>query len=184
MEIDQPKFYDVWRLGLHRMPLCPSECLYALISYSILYCNKHVQILELRQFIGISPYEKNKFLPMRKTKMQNSCAVTAQLISQRLCSCYTDSTMALLIKSKILLLGLLCDCTDRFCVGLGQKPQRSVFSQRGSFPAQCFFCDLFLPDSLRLIPEAPPTLDRFPAAELLLPNPAVLLVLPPLASNT
>ena len=69
---------------------------------------------------------------MRKPawKMQISCAVTLQLISNFFC--YIESTVPLLSKSKISSL----QPSSLVCVGLCRKPQRKVFSWQGSFPSK------------------------------------------------
>ena len=51
---------------------------------------------------------------------------------QRLCFRYTDSTIPLLYKSKFQASSHLLWLYSLVCVGPGQKPQRPVFSQRGS----------------------------------------------------
>ena len=56
---------------------------------------------------------KPDFFPMRK-QTQNSCAVTAQLISAFVFTIYTDISFPFLPIFKILSLVFLCDCTCRF----------------------------------------------------------------------
>ena len=52
---------------------------------------------------------------------------------QRLCFCYTDSTIPLLPKSEISSSSHLLWLYSPVCVGPGRKPGRPVFSERGSF---------------------------------------------------
>ena len=52
---------------------------------------------------------------------------------QRLCFWYTDSTIPLLPKYKLQASSHLVWLYSPVCVGLGQKPRRPVFSQRGSY---------------------------------------------------
>ena len=58
---------------------------------------------------------------------------------QRLCFCYTDSTISLLSKYEIASLqpsSHLLWLYSPVCVGPGRQPRRPVFSQRGSFPLE------------------------------------------------
>ena len=52
---------------------------------------------------------------------------------QRLCFCYTDSTILLLPKYEITSLYSCFVTVQPVCVGPGRKPRRLVFSQRGSY---------------------------------------------------
>ena len=76
--------------------------------------------------------EKTRFLHMRKTKTQISCAVTAQLISA--------FVFAIRIVQSLYYLNPKFQASSRLvwhyspvCVGPGRKPRRPVFSQRGSY---------------------------------------------------
>ena len=52
---------------------------------------------------------------------------------QRLCFRYSDSTIPLLLKSKISSSSSFLSLYRPVCVGPGRKPRRPVFSRRGSF---------------------------------------------------
>ena len=54
---------------------------------------------------------------------------------QRICFCHTDSTIPLLM----LLGAIFCDCTARFFVGPGQKPQR-WFSHKAAHTLFVYMC--------------------------------------------
>ena len=66
-----------------------------------------------------------------KTKMQISCAVTAQLISTS-CFPYTDSAIPLLLNAIFQAPSILPRLYRLVYVGPGQKPRRPVFSSLGS----------------------------------------------------
>ena len=69
-------------------------------------------------------YEKTGLLHYTKTKTQISCAVTAQMISAFV---YAVRIVNPSVTSHLLWLH------SPVYVGLGQKPRRPVFSQRGAF---------------------------------------------------
>ena len=80
----------------------------------------------------ISPFmRKTGFLHKRKTKTQISCAVTAQLISAFVFA--TRIIQALYyLNPKFQASSHLLWLYSPVCVGPGRKPQRPVFSKRGS----------------------------------------------------
>ena len=59
---------------------------------------------------------------------------------QRLCFHYTDSIIPLLLKFKFQASSPLLWLYSTVCVGPGRKPRTPVFSERGSYTVNQFFC--------------------------------------------
>ena len=103
----------------------------------IFICTSH-PFFPIQNRIWVTSWENQQFA-LVKTKMQISFEVTAMLIYQHLCFCYTDSTIPLLSKSKIsslylssglVQLGLCRTCLDTTLL---------VFSWGGSFFMNAIF---------------------------------------------
>ena len=77
-------------------------------------------------------YEKTRFLHMQKTKMQISCAATAQLISAFVFTIRIVQSLYYL-NPKFQASSHLMWLYSLVCVGPGPKLRRLVFSQRGSY---------------------------------------------------
>ena len=79
---------------------------------------------------------ENRIFANAKTKTQISFAVTAKLVSAFFR--YTDSTITLLPDTKFQASSHLMRLYSPVSVGPGRKPQRPVFSQRGSLDSDYF----------------------------------------------
>ena len=113
--------------SLHRLSIASTSCYR---SYKATKKLKKYEKNNTKTFDG-----KQKSLIMRKSAFCNCPA------DQRLCFPYTDYryTIPLIHKSKCQAFSHLLWLYSSVCVGLGRKPRRPIFSQRGSNTGSIFF---------------------------------------------
>ena len=111
--------------SLHRLFIASTSCYRSYIATKKL---KKYEKNNTKTFDG-----KQKSLIMRKSAFCNCAA------DQRLCFPYTDCTIPLIHKSKCQAFNHPLWLYSSVCVGLGRKPRRPIFSQRGSNTGSIFF---------------------------------------------
>ena len=108
--------------SLHRL------CIASKSYYRSYIATKKLKNMKTKTFNG-----KQKSLVTRKLALHNCAA------DQRLCFLYTDCTIPLILNPKCQALSHLLWLYSSVCVGIGRKPRRPVFSQRGSNTGCIFF---------------------------------------------